>query len=64
MQSNQNQGAKPKRYTLVTLRCTGRDGQILQRQGFWTGDTWRIIGDKYKLHIRVVEWSYPPEEGG
>jgi hypothetical protein len=61
MQWNPNQDAKPTSYKLVTLRCKRRDGQILHREGFWTGYTWRIIGDKYKLHISIIEWSYNAE---
>ncbi len=58
-----NQDAKPETYRLVTMRCKARDGRISQREGFWTGFTWRIIGDKYKLHIVIVEWSYSPGAG-
>lgn len=50
-----NQDAKPETYRLVTMRCKARDGRISQREGFWTGFTWRIIGDKHKLHIVIVE---------
>jgi hypothetical protein len=56
-----SQDAKPERYRLVAMRCEIVNGRISQREGFWTGFTWRIIGDKYKLHISVVEWSYSPE---
>jgi hypothetical protein len=48
----------------VSLRCKCDNGQILQREGFWTGYTWRILGDKHKLHITVSEWSYSEADSG
>jgi hypothetical protein len=58
MQWIPDQDAKPEMYRLVAIRCSDRNGRTSQREAFWTGRTWRIIGDKHKLHIAIIEWSY------
>ena len=53
-----SQDAKPERYRLVEMRCAIGNGGTLQRDGFWTGFTWRVIGDKHKVDTTVIECSY------
>ena len=57
-----SQDAKPDLYKVVVVRFKVRNGSIVEREGFWTGYHWRIIGDTYKLHFTVIEWAYSPEE--
>ena len=55
-------GLKPILYRVVAVRYKGHDGQIVNGEGFWTGQTWRILGDALKLHVRAIEWAYTDDE--
>ena len=50
--------AKPDQWRVVDVHCEGRAGDILILEAFWTGATWRIIGNKHGLrHLRVTMWA-------
>ena len=57
-----NEDDKPELYKVVVLRYQGCTGRIVEREGFWTGYAWRVIGEKYRVPFAVTEWSYLPAE--
>ena len=53
-----NEESKPRLFIVVAVRYLGNMGQIVQREGFWTGYGWRVVGEKYRVPFSVMEWSY------
>ena len=52
---------KPVRYQLVIARCAV-NGTVQERNAFWTGSAWRVVGDKHRYNLSVIEWDYQPDE--
>jgi hypothetical protein len=51
--------SKPERWKLVTLQCESQLGYVLEIEAFWTGFTWRIIGNKHGLDSHEIRrWAY------
>jgi len=57
-----NEDDKPELYKVVALRYMSGMNRIVEREGFWTGYGWRVIGEKYRVPFAVTEWSYLPSE--
>jgi hypothetical protein len=50
--------AKPMKWEIVIARCENSSGDIIELDAYWTGQYWRIIGEKAGLRrIQVARWS-------
>jgi hypothetical protein len=50
--------AKPTKWEIVIAHCENSSGEIIELDAYWTGQYWRIIGEKQGLRrIQVTSWS-------
>jgi hypothetical protein len=50
--------SKPKSWEVVTIRCVNALGDISEMPGYWTGQLWRVVGDKTNLKgLTVTSWT-------
>ena len=56
MQWVQEDEAKPSKWEVVTARCENSSGDVVELDAYWTGQNWRIIGQKSgvkRLHVKL-----------
>jgi hypothetical protein len=50
--------AKPTKWEVVTARCENSSGHVVELDAYWTGQSWRIIGQKSGVRrLRVTRWA-------
>jgi hypothetical protein len=49
---------KPTKWEVVTARCENSSGDVVESDAYWTGQHWRIIGEKAVVkRLHVTMWS-------
>jgi len=50
--------AKPTKWEIVTARCENSSGETVELDAYWTGQYWRIIGEKSGVkRLKIKTWS-------
>jgi hypothetical protein len=59
MQWVQEDEAKPSKWEVVAARCENSSGDVVDLDAYWTGQCWRIIGQKsVDKRLRVTLWAF------
>jgi|HubBroStandDraft_5_1064220.scaffolds.fasta_scaffold16902_1 hypothetical protein len=53
---------KPQAWKIVIARCENRRGEITEVEAYWTGQMWRVLGNKDgHKELWVREWAHKAE---
>jgi len=48
----------PKKWDVVTIRCDDLEGGRIELKAYWTGQFWRVVGEKGGSQgISVTSWT-------